>query len=274
MMQRTDPEPSGIVGYERDGPLAVLTMTHEPYNLVGPVLLDALFAELDRARAEGARAVVVRSGLRQFCAGADLGLFAARANGTGSNATADGDDRATVRPADVVRRLETFPLPLVASVHGVCLGGGFELALAMDLIVAARSARIGSVESTLGMHPLMGAVQRIAQRAGAQRAKEMAMLGRRYDPDTLHVWGLVNLVVEDEALDEATRTLGLELANGPTVAHQATKALTHVAVNEGVRAADEAMADLQKDIWASADLAEGLRSFRKNGPGLARFEGR
>ena len=79
-------------------------------------------------------------------------------------------------------------MPVVCAIHGLCLAGGFELALTCDYLVAARSSRLGAVEATIGLHPLMGAVQRIAQRAGALRAKEMAMLGRRYDADTLAGW--------------------------------------------------------------------------------------
>lgn len=250
------------VRYDDAGSVAVLTMSHEPYNLLGPHLFDELFAGLDRARADGRRAVVLRSGLRHFCAGADLSLFRNRA------------EAPTVNPAEAVRRLETFPLPIVASLHGVCLGGGFELALATDYIVAARSARIGSVEATLGLHPIMGAIQRVAQRAGMHRAKEMAMLARRYDPDTLERWGLINLVVDDDKLEEATAAVAQELAHGPTVAHTATKQLAYVAVNEGVVAADRAMAEIQRSIWKSEDLEAGLRSFREQGPGIARFEGR
>jgi enoyl-CoA hydratase/carnithine racemase len=106
------------------------------------------------------------------------------------------------------------------------------------------------------------------------RAKEMSMLGRRYDPATLERWGLVNLVVADDALEAATMTIAGELVHGPTVAHGATKRLVHIAANEGVRAADEAMAEIQKPIWASEDLEIGLASFRENGPGLAKFTGR
>jgi enoyl-CoA hydratase/carnithine racemase len=107
------------------------------------------------------------------------------------------------------------------------------------------------------------------------RAKEISMLGRRYDAATLARWGLVNLVVADDALEEdATFTIAEELAHGPTVAHAATKSLVHIAVNEGVLAADEAMAEIQKPIWASEDLKIGLASFRENGPGLAKFTGR
>jgi enoyl-CoA hydratase/carnithine racemase len=69
-------------------------------------------------------------------------------------------------------------------------------------------------------------------------------------------------------------TIAEELAHGPTVAHAATKRLVHIAVNEGVLAADEAMAEIQKPIWASEDLKIGLASFRENGPGHAKFTGR
>jgi enoyl-CoA hydratase/carnithine racemase len=120
----------------------------------------------------------------------------------------------------------------------------------------------------------LGGIQRQVQRAGAMRAKEIAMLGRRYDAATLERWGLVNLVVADDALQDATFTIAEELAHGPTVAHAATKRLVHVAVNDGVLAADEAMAEIQTPIWASEDLKIGLASFRDNGPGLAKFTGR
>ena len=100
------------------------------------------------------------------------------------------------------------------------------------------------------------------------------MLGRRYDAATLERWGLINLVVPDDQLDAASLAVAQELAHGPTVAHAATKQLAAIAANEGVEAADLAMAELQKPIWASRDLKTGLASFRANGPGLAQFEGR
>ena len=100
------------------------------------------------------------------------------------------------------------------------------------------------------------------------------MLGRRYDARTLERWNVINRVVEDERLEAVAMTLARELANGPTVAHAATKALVSIAVSQGVRAADEAMADLQRPIFRSDDFRAGVRSLRENGPGLARFEGR
>jgi enoyl-CoA hydratase/carnithine racemase len=102
----------------------------------------------------------------------------------------------------------------------------------------------------------------------------MSMLGRRYDAATLERWGLINLSVPDDKLESVTWTIAEEFAHGPTVAHAATKKLAYIAANEGVRAADEAMTDIQKPIWKSEDLKIGLKAFRKNGPGAARFEGR
>jgi enoyl-CoA hydratase/carnithine racemase len=85
---------------------------------------------------------------------------------------------------------------------------------------------------------------------------------------------LINLTVPEESLEATTMTIAEEFAHGPTVAHAATKELAWIAANEGVAAADEAMARVQAPIWASEDLKTGLTSFRKSGPGLAKFAGR
>jgi enoyl-CoA hydratase/carnithine racemase len=148
------------------------------------------------------------------------------------------------------------------------------MALACDLVIASESAKIGSVEGTVGLHPLAGGIQRLTQRAGAARAKEMTLLGRRYDARTLERWNVINRVVADEQLDQAVATVARELAGGPTVAQAATKALVTIAINDGVGAADEAMAELQKPIFLSEDFRTGVASLKANGPGLASFEGR
>jgi enoyl-CoA hydratase/carnithine racemase len=179
---------------EEKGPVSLLTMQYRPYNLLGPTLIGAIADEIAAARDAGTRAIILRSGLRHFSAGADVAQFSARIEQGGRSQSAIGG-------VDFLKLLELLPIPIVASVHGVCLGGGFELALACDYIVAASSAKIGSVEAALGLHPLLGGIQRQVQRAGAMRAKEISMLGRRYDPATLERWGLVNLVVADDALE-------------------------------------------------------------------------
>ena len=263
----TEPAEDVLVIREQRDQVSILTMVYRPYNLLGPKLIGAIAQEVKAAQEAGSRAIILKSGLRHFCAGADVGLFSARIENAGR-----ADTKMT--GVEFLRLLELLPIPIFASVHGVCLGGGLELALACDYIVAAASSKLGSVEAALGLHPLMGGIQRQVQRIGAARAKEMSMLGRRYDAATLERWGLINLVVPDETLETATLAIAEELARGPTVAHAATKKLAHLAANEGVVAADLAMADIQAPIWASEDLKTGLASFRQNGPGLAKFQGR
>src|SRR6266446_1935583 len=214
-------------------------MQYRPYNLLGPSLIGAIAAEIAGAQEAGSRAIAVRSGLRHFSAGADVTLF-------GSRIEQGGRSQTGISGVDFLKMLELLPIPIVASVHGVCLGGGFELALACDYIVAASSAKIGSVEAALGLHPLLGGIQRQVQRAGAMRAKEMSMLGRRYDAATLERWGLINLVVPDEQLADVSMSIAQELARGPTVAHKSTKLIARIAANDGVDVADKAMAELQK----------------------------
>ena len=260
-----------IVTREERGNVSVLTMVHRPYNLLGPKLMNALVEQVEASQKAGSRAIVIRSGLRHFSAGADIEIFDKRVAGDAGDQAGEGRRLSGV---EFLRFMELLPIPLIASVHGVCLGGGLELALSCDYVIAASSTKIGSVEATLGLHPLLGGIQRQVQRIGAQRAKEMSMLARRYDAPTLEKWGLINLTVSEESLEQTTMTIAEEFARGPTVAHAATKQLAHIAVNEGVAAADEAMAKIQAPIWASEDLKTGLASFRKSGPGLAKFAGR
>jgi enoyl-CoA hydratase/carnithine racemase len=252
------------VARHMDGQVAVLTMQHAPHNFLGTALYTDLLDGIRWAAQQGARAVLLRSSLRNFCAGADVALF-------------DSVERGVAPDLDVVELLRAFdalPIPIVAAVHGVCLGGGLEIALACDLIVASESAKIGSVEAAIGLNPLMGGIQRVTERAGAARAKEMALLARRYDARTLERWNIINRVVPDEQLAEVTMTLAHELANGPTVAHASTKAIVSHTIAHGVQATDDAMRELQKDFWKSNDLKVGLASLAANGPGAARFEGK
>jgi enoyl-CoA hydratase/carnithine racemase len=102
----------------------------------------------------------------------------------------------------------------------------------------------------------------------------MTMLGRRYDAATLERWNVINRVVPDEELDTATMVLAQELAHGPTVAHAATKRLVSITVNDGVAAADQAMADIQRPIFRSQDFLTGVSCYRERGIGMATFKGR
>lgn len=247
-----------------DGAVAVVSMVLAPYNLMDRAMNDELMAALAWAREQHARAVVLRSSLRHFSAGANLDDMLM---------DVDQSDVLDWGLVQTLKAFNEFPAPIVASVNGVCVGGGFELALACDLIIAAESAKIGSVEVTVGLQPLMGAVQRLTQRAGAARAKEMVLLGRRYPASTLERWNVINWTVQDESLDDATMVIAQELAHGPTVAHAASKKLVAIAVDQGVAAADEAMTEIQQAVFRSADFRTGVQSYREKGIGMAHFEG-
>ena len=136
---------TSTVTFEQDCPLAILAMNNAPHNLIGPALMQDLLDALLAAEQAGSRAVLLKSGLRHFSAGAELSLFEA----------AMGGGQLTISPIEFLEKLESFPLPIVAAVHGVCVGGGFELALACDMVIASRTSKIGSVEATLGLNPLM-----------------------------------------------------------------------------------------------------------------------
>ena len=203
-----------LVTREERGNISVLTMIYRPYNLLGPKLINALVEQIEAAQKAGHRAIVIRSGLRHFSAGADLDIFEKR---VAAGEADQSKENRRLNGVEFLRFMELLPIPLIASVHGVCLGGGLELALSCDYIIAASSAKIGSVEATLGLHPLLGGIQRQVQRIGAARAKEMSMLARRYDAPTLEKWGLINLTVPEESLEKTTMAIAEEFAQGPTL---------------------------------------------------------
>ncbi len=198
--------------------------------------------------------------MRHFCAGADVSGFS-----TGDN---DIDGMA------LLDRLENVPVPTLAAVGGAALGGGFEIALACDLIIAADNAELGLVETSLGLLPLLGGVQRVTERAGAARGKEIAFFGRRHDPTTLERWGVINLVVAESELETASLSWARQLAAGPTVAYGGVKRLANACARAGTAAADAEQDKANDAMWASEDVRRGLEAFRSTGPGSAEFIGK
>jgi enoyl-CoA hydratase/carnithine racemase len=172
------------------------------------------------------------------------------------------------------QRVESLPFPTIACVHGLCLTAGFELALACDMIWASESARFGLVEIVVGVSPFMGGTQRVAERAGPARARELVMSGGLYEAATLERWNVINRVVADADLAEKTRKFAQRLADGPTLANNATKTVVRAYLDGGVAAADADVPGIVAPLFDSEDLKGGVRSFLENGPGKATFEGR
>jgi enoyl-CoA hydratase/carnithine racemase len=157
-----------LVTREQRGNISVLTMVYRPYNLLGPKLINAIVEQIEEARDAASRAIVLRSGLRHFSAGADLDIFDKRVEQGSGDA---GNENRRLNGVEFLRFMELLPIPLIASVHGVCLGGGLELALSCDYIIAASSSKIGSggnagAAPVVGRHPAPGPAHRGIARQG------------------------------------------------------------------------------------------------------------
>ncbi|MDG3012541.1 enoyl-CoA hydratase/isomerase family protein [Rhodococcus sp. D2-41] len=250
---------------DRGAALAVLTIDHGDLNLFDRAMFDSLTADIADLAAGPPRAVLLRAEGRVVSGGVDVHLF----------------DGLTVEQGTVLWRtlferiiapIEALPCPVVFAAHALTLTAAFEIALACDLILAAPKAKFGLVETVVGLTPSMGGPQRLAERAGSGRARELVMTGDRYDAATLHDWGVVNQLHDD--VDAAARALAVRLADGPTRAHDATKRIIAGWRSAGVGHADAVTPEVSGALFGTEDLRGAVRSFLEAGPGKAVYTGR
>jgi enoyl-CoA hydratase/carnithine racemase len=246
--------------------VGVITIADPPLNLFGFELTNDLIAELEEAEGDMVRALLIQGDGDVFTGGVDVHVFADK---TPEQAQMFFDDL-----LKITHKVEDLQLPVIASVHGLCLTAGFELALACDMIWASESARFGLVETVVGLTPAMGGTQRIAERAGAARARELVMTGQLYDSATLERWNVVNKVLPDAELREKALAFAHRLAAGPTRANAATKQMVRAYLDHGVRGADERVGEIAAPLFATQDLQNAVRTFLDEGPGKATFQGR
>ncbi|MEI4271754.1 enoyl-CoA hydratase/isomerase family protein [Klenkia sp. LSe6-5] len=270
--------PAAPVRIERDGDVAVLVLDNPPLNLFDAATFDALEARVaeladltDPGRPDRARAVLVRAEGRVVSGGVDVTVFAGIAEGPDP---AGEGGALWARLLGIAQAVEDLPVPTVFAAHALTLTAAFELALACDLLVATERASFGLVEIVVGLTPSMGGPQRLAERAGSARAKELVFTGERYDAATLHGWGVVNRVLPAEGFTEAALAFTRRLAAGPTVAHAATKTVVATAVRAGVRAADVVVPAVSGALFTTEDLRSATASFLADGPGRATHAGR
>jgi enoyl-CoA hydratase len=237
-----------------------------PLNLFGDELTRDLVAAFEQAAADLPRALLLRAEGEVFTGGADVHVFQDRSAAEASELFS--------QLIELVHRLEELPIPTLASVHGLCLTAGFELALGCDMIWAAESARFGLVEIVVGLTPGMGGTQRVAERAGPARARELVMSGALYKAATLERWNVVNRVLPDAELEDWSLRFAERLAAGPTLANAATKQMVRAFIDEGVRGADRRVGEIAAPLFETEDLKRAVRSFLEEGPGKASFEGR
>ncbi len=245
--------------------VALLTLDSPPMNALSIALLEQLTGiARDLAGDTELKAVVITGEGRAFAAGADINEF--------------GDQPAARIVSTTIRAafdaVAAIPRPVIAAINGFALGGGLELALACDLRVAGKSARLGQPEILLGIIPGGGGTQRLPRLVGPARAKELIWSGRWARADEARVIGLVDRVVDDgEVLDQALEW-ATELAAGAVVAMGLAKRAIDAGLDEPLDTGLDIEAEAFVDVFATEDAATGVQSFLEHGPSKATFRGR
>jgi enoyl-CoA hydratase/carnithine racemase len=238
------------IRFEREGAIGNIVLAHPPFNRLDLRFAEALRIAVHQASESDIRVLVVRAEGPHFSFGGEVREW-------------PGKDvnwfRTFVAEVNVsYRAIEMLKVPTVAVVHGIAFGGGFELALACDFLVAAENATFRCVEVTTAMLPLAGALQRIAERAGRARASRLAMLGEPMSGREAGQLGIATHVVPEHELAAATTSLTRQLANGPTRSYAATRTLLKAWSSGGVAAADLVMLDVAMELYNGADAKRGF----------------
>ena len=252
---------------ERRGSIAILTLNNpERYNALGGSLLNDLNAALDEVLGEPrARAVVLTGAGKGFCSGAQFG-----------GDTFDAGEgvaermRGSINP--VIEKMRNLPIPVVVAMNGAAAGAGVGIALAGDIVIAARSARFILSFVRLGA-ALDGGTSLFLQRSiGAARARALALLGEPLAAETAAQWGLIWKAVDDADLLNEAMAVAQKLADGPPVSLGLIKGQIEAAWNSSLATTLDDEASSQARAFVTEDLREGAAAFVQKRP--ARFTGR
>ena len=247
----------GLAYYEIEDQLAVVTMNHPPMNaldLATKEAIEKVFMELDDRRAE-IRAVILRGdGEKAFAAGADIKTFL--------ELNPETAKRRLARSHQIYAIVENCEWPVIAAIHGYCLGGGLELALCCDLRFGSESAKLGFPEVSLSVFPGNGGIQRALYHMPLGRLKEMVYTGRLITAqEALVTYGLLEKVVPDGQVMDAAMKVAREIATrGPLGVAAAKKVLNRtrdLPLGSGL----ELQSDLWSNLTATEDMKEGARAF-------------
>ena len=255
---------SEVVETSLDGHVALLRLNRpEVRNALSPEVMEKLASELERMDPDPeVRCIVIAGSDEVFAAGADIKAMSERSFA-----------EALYHPAaEFWKRLAKVKTPIIAAVSGYALGGGCELALACDMIVADADARFGQPEITLGIIPGGGGTQRLARVLGKQRAMEYVLTGRRFDADMGLEMGLVNKVVKKGRWLQEAMVLAHTVAERPPIAARLAKQAVLAAEETALSAGLESERRLYEISMATEDRVEGMQAFlEKREP---KFEGK
>ncbi len=244
-----------FITYEQDGFVGVITINRpKALNALNSQVLDELNETLDSINLDNTRALILTgAGDKSFVAGADIGEMSTLTKAEGEAFGKKGND--------VFRKLETFPIPVIAAVNGFALGGGCEISMSCDIRICSENAIFGQPEVGLGITPGFGGTQRLARLVGAGMAKQMIYTARNIKADEAYRIGLVNAVYPaDELMEQARKMAAGIAANAPIAVRNCKKA-----INDGLQVdMDQAIVIEEKlfgDCFETEDQKAGMSNF-------------
>ena len=251
------------------GVLRVTLNRPEKLNALNPEMHQLVRRALERALDEVEVRVVLLTGAgRGFCAGQDL----SERDVSPGAAAIDLSVSLGSHYNPIVRRLRELPKPVVCAVNGVAAGAGANLALACDIVIAARSASFVQSFARIGLVPDSGGTWFLPRLVGAARAMGLALLGEKLTAEQAVEWGLIWKVFDDAKLMDESLQLARTLAEGPTKGYGLIKRAMHSSSDNSLEAQLDLERDLQRDAGHSADYREGVSAFKeKRAP---RFKGK
>jgi 2-(1,2-epoxy-1,2-dihydrophenyl)acetyl-CoA isomerase len=240
------------------GVLAVTLNRPDKLNAFNPEMHQRLKAALERARDEPeVRAVLLTGAGRGFCAGQDL----AERNVAAGAAPIDLSVTIGSYYNPLIRRMRELPKPIVCAVNGVAAGAGANIALACDLVLAARSASFVQAFARIGLLPDSGGTYFLPRLAGMARAMGLAMLAEKLSAEDAERWGLIWKAVDDAQLMDEAASLARTLADGPTRAYGLIKKALYASASNTLDAQLDMERDLQREAGVSEDYREGVAAF-------------
>lgn len=244
-----------FVNCEVKDKIAVITINRpEALNALNSQVLDDLNAAFDNIDVNVVRAVVLTgAGEKSFVAGADIGEMSTLTKAEGEAFGKKGND--------VFRKIEEFPLPVIAAVNGFALGGGCEISMSCDIRICSENAMFGQPEVGLGITPGFGGTQRLARLIGAGMAKQLIYTARNIKADEAYRIGLVNAVYPQEELLAAAEKMASQIAANAPIAVRACKK----AINDGLQTDIDAALVIEEKLFGSCfeteDQKEGMANF-------------
>ena len=245
----------GFVNCEVKENIAVVTINRpEALNALNSQVLDDLAAAFDGIDTNVVRAVVLTgAGEKSFVAGADIGEMSTLTKAEGEAFGKKGND--------IFRKIEQFPVPVIAAINGFALGGGCEIAMSCDIRIASDNAIFGQPECGLGIIPGFGGTQKLARLVGMGRAKEMIFTCDNIDANEAYRIGLVNHVVEKEELMSSAKEMAKKIISKGSYAVSVAKAAINNGYDMDIKNAVEMEANLFGVVNDTHDKKEGMGAF-------------